>query len=90
MLPRDLKVALLQSLEVIDAVVGQEVQTELNAFDLFDDKLNDLQWVSLLMNLLNNFWLFNENRVDKLDQFVLEGEPFLAQLTVEHARIVDV
>ena len=28
--------------------------------------------------------------MDKLDQFVLEGEPFLAQLTVEHARIVDV
>ena len=28
--------------------------------------------------------------MDKLDQFVLECEPFLPQLTVEHARIVDV
>lgn len=61
LLSRDLKVALLQPLEVIDAVVGQEVKTELNAFDLFDDKLNDLERVSLLMDLLNDLGLLNED-----------------------------
>ena len=61
LLSRDLKVALLQPLEVIDAVVGQEVKTELNAFDLFDDKLNYLKWISLLVYLLDDIGLLDQN-----------------------------
>ena len=42
LLPCDLKVALLKPLEIIDAIISQEVKTELDTLDFFDNKFNDL------------------------------------------------
>ena len=86
----DLKVALLEALEIIDTVVRQEVKTELDAFHFLDDELDDLQRVALLVNLLNDFRLFNQDRVDELYQLVFESEAFLTKFTMEHSSIVNV
>ena len=90
LLSSDLKVALLEPFEVIDAVVSQEVKTELNALDLLNDKLNDLQRVSLLMDLLDHIWFLNQYGVDELHELVFEGKSFLTQLAMKHSRVVDV
>lgn len=42
------------------------------------------------MDLLDDIRLFDQDRVDELHQFVLKGEPFLAQLAVEHSGVVDI
>ena len=62
-----LKVAFLKSLEVVHAVLGQEVKTVLNAFDFFNDKLDDLQRIALLVDLLDDGWLLDKNGMDELD-----------------------
>lgn len=90
LLPCDLEVALLQPLEVVDAIVGQEVQTELNAFDFFHDEFDDLKRISLLVDLFDDVGFFDEDRVNELDKLMLESEALLAQLAVEHPCVVDV
>lgn len=67
LLSGDLKVAVLKALEIVDTVVCQKIQTELHAFDFFDDEFDDLQRVSLLMDLFDYIWLFYKNRVNELD-----------------------
>lgn len=42
------------------------------------------------MNLLDYIRLFHENAVNELHKFVLKGVPLLAQLAVEHTRVVNV
>ena len=90
LLAGDLEVALLESLEITHAVIGQEVQAELDTLYLFDDEFDYLERVSLLVYLLDNIGLLHEDRVNELHQFVLKSESFLPQLTVEHARVVNV
>jgi len=53
LLAYNLKVALLQPLEVVSHEPGQEIKTVLNGLDLSHDKLYYLQWIPLLVDLLN-------------------------------------
>ena len=85
-----LEMTLLKSLEIRDTVVCEEVQAELYRFNLFDDEFDDLQWVALLVNLLDDFWLLDKYRVDKLHKLMLEGIALLSQLAMEYACVVDV
>ena len=66
LLAGDLEVALLESLEITHAVIGQEVQAELDTLYFFDDEFDYLEWVSLLMYLLDNIGLLHEDRVNEL------------------------
>ena len=66
LLAGDLEVALLKSFEITHAVLGQEVQAELDALYFFDDELDYLERVSLLMYLLDDVGLLHEDRVNKL------------------------
>lgn len=85
-----LEIALLQSFEIVHAVVSEEVETKLDAFDFFHDELYDLEGVSLLVNLLDNVRLFNQDRMDELDKFVFKRKAFLPELAVEHSSVVDI
>ena len=67
LLAGDLEVALLKSFEITHAVFGQEVQAELDTLHFFDDELDYLKRVSLLMYLLDHIGLLHEDRVNKLD-----------------------
>ena len=72
LLSYNLETALLEALEVKTHISSQEIQAILNRLDFAHNKLHDLKRVPLLMNLLNDLRLFNQNRVDKGHQLVLE------------------
>ena len=61
LLASDLELALLKALEVIHAVLCQEVETVLDTFDFLDYKLDYLQRVALLMDLFNDRRFFDED-----------------------------
>ena len=85
-----LEVALLETLEIGHAVVSQKVETELHRLDFLDDKLDNLQRIALLVNLLNHVGLLHEDAVNELHKLVLKSVPLLAQLAVEHTCVVNV
>ena len=90
LLASHLEVTLLETLEIGLAVIGQEVEAKLHRLDFFHDKLDNLQRVALLVDLLDYIRLLHENAVNELHKLVLKGVPFLAQLAVEHTRVVNV
>ena len=61
MLTSDPEVALLESLKVVHAVLCKEIETELDRLYFFDDKLDNLQRITLLMNLLNYLGFLNQD-----------------------------
>lgn len=83
LLPHNLEIALLEALEVEAHISCQEVQAILNWFDFTDYKLHDLQRVSLLVNLFDYLWLFNQNRVNERYKFVFKGFSCFKQLSIE-------
>ena len=78
LLASHLEVTLLETLEIGLAVIGQEVEAKLHRLDFFHDKLDNLQRVALLVDLLDYIRLLHENAVNELHKLVLKGVPFLA------------
>ena len=90
LLAHDLEIALLKALEVKSDIPSEEIQAILNRFDFSHYELHHFQWVSLFVNLLNNLWLFNQNRVDKGHKLVLKSLTSLKELAVEKSGVINV
>lgn len=87
---KNLKAKLLQSLKVLPTVVSQEIECKLDRLDFGDDELDHAKRIGLLMDQLDNFWLFNQNWMDKLNELVLEFQTHEPKFIMEHACVINV